>query len=147
MPRSSDIELGGLRDSPGGQPFPAARFPSGRVVSEHPTHLEFRHPERNSILIGRPEDLELAGDLRSGVMHRSEDESGVSGTGVVAEWVMFPSGRVVIEWRNDENESLSFDDTGIDLRPTMESAVGIHGHSGRTEFIFDDTGEVADPWA
>ena len=31
-------------------------------------------------------------------LHRDDDVSGVSGTGVVAEGVLFSSGRVALEW-------------------------------------------------
>jgi len=135
MPRGSKIETGFVK-SPEGGFEPAVSFPSGRVASDNGDRVTV---ERDRRLHTSPDT-----EVRAGVMNRNEDASGVSGTGVVADFAEFPSGRVLIEWRNDENENLRFDDTGLDLRPHIESAVGIHGHGGRTEFIYDD-GEVADP--
>ena len=134
--RGSKVDAGFVK-VPGGGFAPAAEFPSGRVVTD----------DGELLILGEDRRLHPSteGEVRTGVMNRTEDASGVSGTGVVADFAEFPSGRVLIEWRNDENENLRFDDTGLDVRPHMESAVGIHGHGGRTEFIYDDTGEVADP--
>ena len=44
---------------------------------------------------------EFKADGRRFRLVREEDESGVSGTGVVAVGVEFPSGAVVFEWLND----------------------------------------------
>lgn len=133
--RGSKAEAGFVK-VPGGCFAPAAEFPSGRVVTD----------DGELLMVGEDRRLHPSTDaeVRTGVMNRTQDASGVSGTGVVADFAEFPSGRVLIEWRNDENENLRFDDTGLDVRPHMESAVGIHGHGGRTEFRYDD-GEVADP--
>lgn len=134
--RGSKIDVGFVKVPSGGF-APAAEFPSGRVATD----------DGELLIVGEDRRLHPStdGEVRAGVMNRNEDASGVSGTGVVADFAEFPSGRVLIEWRNDENDQLRFDDTGLDVRPHMESAVGIHGHGGRTEFIYDDTGEVADP--
>lgn len=115
----------------------AVRFPSGRIVRDN--------PDRTVIENEGDFAPDAVDGIRLGVMYRTQDESGVSGTGVVADFAHFQdSGRVVIEWRNDENDALRFDETGVDIRPTMAAAVGIHGHGGRTEFRYDD-GEVAEP--
>lgn len=134
MPRKSQATPGFVKDGAGYSP--AAKFPSGRVASDDGDVLTIGYDRR----VHGSTDV----DVRTGVLHRREDQSGVSGTGVVADFAHFPSGRVLMEWRNDENPDLKFDDTGLDVRPSMEAAVGIHGHGGRTEFVYDD-GEVADP--
>lgn len=144
--RDSVIATGAYRASPSSEALPAAQFPRRATVIEGPNELEFHWPEADGQALPLEDVTVIASDRRprTGVMLRREDQSGVSGTGVVADFAEFPSGRVVIEWRNDENENLQFTDTGIDIRPRMEVAVAIHGHSGRTEFMYDN-GKVADP--
>ena len=58
------------------------------------------------------------------VLDRSKDVSGVSGTGVVAEGVMFSDGTAALRWC-------------VGLRSTalynsMNDLVAIHGHNGST---------------
>ena len=55
---------------------------------------------------------------------RVEDVSGVSGTGVVAEGVLFSTGKVVLS-RCSEYHSVTAYDSSADL-------LAIHGHKGRT---------------
>ena len=55
---------------------------------------------------------------------RGEDVSGVSGTGVVAEGVVFSTGKVVLSWCS-EYHSVTVYDSAADL-------LAIHGHDGRT---------------
>ena len=73
---------------------------------------------------------------------RTEDESGVSGTGVVAVGVEFVnSGAVVWEWLNDENPDLDTTQNGIKFAPGpdgVEDAIEVHGHGGRTEIEWVD---------
>lgn len=137
MPRSSNAEVGWCLEKNGRYPVSWAAFPSGRVVIEDGESLLITEE-----LDALPANAEPRGEVRPGVMDRVEDSSGVSGTGVVADFVEFPSGRVVIEWRNEDNDRLDTDDSGLDLRPSMDLAVEIHGHGGRTQFRYDD-GEVA----
>lgn len=59
---------------------------------------------------------------------RHEDETGVSGTGVVAEGVEFENGRCVMQWL-----------TGIASLAVYESVAelkAIHGHQGKTVVTF-----------
>ena len=64
-------------------------------------------------------------------LHRAEDESGVSGTGRVAEGAMFPStGQCIIVW-NSEPYSMS-------LHKDVEALIRVHGHNGKTEVIWID---------
>jgi hypothetical protein len=72
---------------------------------------------------------------------RYEDESGVSGTGVVAEGVEFPSGACVFEWFNDENPDLDTTQNGLTVKPGPDGAedlVEVHGHEGRTKLEWLD---------
>lgn len=65
--------------------------------------------------------------MRAFLLIRDEDETGISGTGVVAEGVEFSDGRVVLRWQthgNSHHSTVVWDD--------IESVVAIHGHGGRT---------------
>ena len=60
---------------------------------------------------------------------RLEDESGVSGTGWVAEGAVFSNGWVALIWLTD-TPSLNF-------YPSIEAVQSIHGHGGLTRVIFE----------
>lgn len=55
---------------------------------------------------------------------RTEDVTGVSGTGVVAEGVQFTDGTVVLRWRGESPSTVVWDN--------LESAMKVHGHDGKT---------------
>lgn len=76
-----------------------------------------------------------APDIETFLMYRAEDESGVSGEGVVAVGVLFPSGKVEIEWLNDANPNVDTEGNGHASYDSLEDAREIHGHDGRTVFI------------
>jgi hypothetical protein len=57
---------------------------------------------------------------------RAVDVSGVSGTGVVAKGVQFPSGRVVFEWCAAEKPP------SLEVWDSIGDALEIHGHGGTT---------------
>jgi hypothetical protein len=69
------------------------------------------------------------GKPRFFVLQRSEDVSGVSGTGVVAEGCVFSNGRVVLQWLTNGLESIAIHDS-------LKSLEQIHGHGGRTSVMF-----------
>lgn len=58
---------------------------------------------------------------------RKKDISGISGTGIVAVGVEFPSGKIVIEWTSYQ--------TSIGLYDNMTKFLEVHGHEGNTEII------------
>lgn len=60
---------------------------------------------------------------------RTEDVSGVSGTGTVADGVEFDDGTVVIRWRGENRSTVVWD--------TLDDAIAVHGHDGRTQVVFD----------
>jgi hypothetical protein len=61
---------------------------------------------------------------------RSEDVSGVSGTGAVAEGVAFSSGKVALSWRSDVPTVTVYD--------AIADLERIHGHEGRTRIEWVD---------
>lgn len=72
---------------------------------------------------------------------RDEDESGVSGTGVVAVGVQFPSGYCEMEWLNNDNNNVDTKMNGHASYPGgVEDLLEVHGHGGRTrvEWVDDE---------
>ena len=82
--------------------------------------------------VTRPEQPREIGP-RAFVLQRNEDETGVSGTGIVAEGVEFSDGTVALRWTSAWPTSVVFHDRGID------SVVHVHGHGGKTQVVFDDS--------
>src|SRR6516165_4106744 len=66
--------------------------------------------------------------LRIFELLRDEDPSGVSGVGRVAVGVVFPSGKVVLEWLGSHNTLGIYDD--------LRRIEHIHGHGGKTRIVF-----------
>lgn len=62
--------------------------------------------------------------MRLFVLERSEDPSGVSGIGTVAEGVVFTSGKVVISWLTPI--------TSVAVYNSMDELMHIHSHGGLT---------------
>lgn len=69
---------------------------------------------------------------RTFVLDRVEDETGVSGTGVVAWGVEFPDGVVAMRWATGWPSSVCFYERGL------EAVEKIHGHNGRTRIVFEE---------
>ena len=65
---------------------------------------------------------------------RTEDVSGVSGTGVVAEGVMFSTGKCVLAWVTRFRSIAVYD--------SIEELESIHGHDGRTQVVWIDAPEA-----
>lgn len=66
---------------------------------------------------------------RSFFLNRKVDETGISGTGRVAEGVLFRNGKCVISWLTEH--------TSVAVYDSMGQVVAIHGHNGKTEVVFD----------
>lgn len=58
-------------------------------------------------------------------LHRKEDESGISGTGRIAQGIVFDNGKVALTWLSEHPTVTVYDNLG-EVR-------AIHGHSGKTE--------------
>jgi hypothetical protein len=68
---------------------------------------------------------------------RSEDVSGVSGTGIVAEGVLFSAGKVALAWCSEVHSVTVYD--------RMDDLETVHGHEGRTRVEWLDSPEGAAP--
>lgn len=69
-------------------------------------------------------------DMRRFVLVRSEDVSGTSGTGVVAEGVQFSNGRVSIHWISQYE--------AVEDVANIAVVEQIHGHEGKTTIEWID---------
>lgn len=65
------------------------------------------------------------------VLVRHADPTGVSGTGVVADGMVFPDGRVVSRWRGTTTGVAQFM-----IWDRLADVTRIHGHGGRTEIVW-----------
>ncbi len=68
--------------------------------------------------------------MRTFKLVRDEDVSGISGTGVVAEGVVFHDGKALMEWFGEYPTVTEF--------PSIEAVIAIHSHGGKTRVVFDD---------
>lgn len=73
--------------------------------------------------------IDDAEGMRTFVLQRDVDVSGVSGTGVVAEGVEFSDGSAVVHWLGEHSSTVVW--------PSIESVERIHGHGGATRIVFD----------
>jgi len=62
--------------------------------------------------------------MRNFRLVRTEDVSGISGTGIIAEGVQFSSGKCVLAWTTEYQSVAVYD--------SIEELDAIHGHNGRT---------------
>jgi hypothetical protein len=67
--------------------------------------------------------------LKTFKLRRLDDETGISGTGIVAEGVVFEHGTAVLYWLTQ------FSSVGI--YPDMDELIAIHGHGGKTVVEWD----------
>ena len=68
--------------------------------------------------------------MRRFILARTEDVSGISGTGTVAEGIMFSTGRAVLQWVTRLRSVAVYD--------SIEDVEAIHGHDGRTAIQWVD---------
>jgi len=71
--------------------------------------------------------------MRAFELHRDVDETGVSGTGVVAEGIEFSDGVVCLRWLTEWPSSVVHYERG------MASVEAIHGHNGKTRIVLVNT--------
>lgn len=100
LPRRRDIDA--LLRKPGPKP----RLPT---VAE-------RHPLTTS-------------NTRTFKLVRTQDETGISGTGVVAEGIEFTNGWCALSWLTAMHS--------VAVYPNVRAVEAIHGHNGRTKVLFD----------
>lgn len=62
--------------------------------------------------------------------NRTEDQSGVSGTGRVAEGVLFDNGLIALSWMSIHK--------CVNVYASVAEMQAVHGHEGKTELIWTD---------
>jgi hypothetical protein len=62
------------------------------------------------------------------LLQRNEDETGVSGEGLVAEGVEFSDGQCVVRWLTDL--------TSLGIYQSLKEVEAIHGHGGKTIVVW-----------
>ena len=62
--------------------------------------------------------------MRAFVLNRIEDETGISGTGIVAEGVQFSNGKCALVWIPKYKSVAIYD--------SIDELVAVHGHNGKT---------------
>lgn len=67
------------------------------------------------------------------VLNRSEDATGTSGTGIVAEGICFSNGKVALHWLSHLG--------AVNVYDSMDVTRVLHGHGGRTviEWLDEET--------
>jgi hypothetical protein len=70
-------------------------------------------------------------------LDRIDDETGISGVGVVARGVVLPSGRVVLEWSTFHSS--------INIYQNFSDIEAIHGHHGKTRVVMGTPGGEIPP--
>ena len=68
--------------------------------------------------------------MRRFELHREQDVTGVSGTGVVVEGVEFSDGRCAYRWLSEYATTV--------LADSMAVVEKVHGHDGRTTVVWLD---------
>jgi len=63
-------------------------------------------------------------------LQRNEDVTGISGTGMVAEGVMWSDGVCAMRWVSDHRSTAIYHD--------LADILAIHGHDGSTKLIWID---------
>lgn len=63
-------------------------------------------------------------------LNRKKDVNGISGTGIVAEGVVFSDGKVAMRWLSETASTIIYD--------SIEHVKNIHGHEGASEIVFLD---------
>jgi hypothetical protein len=62
-------------------------------------------------------------------LQRDVDDTGISGTGKVAEGVVFTNGKVVLAWLTKV--------ASVTVYESLADVERVHGHNGKTRIVFD----------
>jgi hypothetical protein len=83
--------------------------------------------------------------VRTFELYRREDETGVSGTGTIADGVEFDDGTTVIHWRGDAPSTVVWG--------SIDDAEAVHSHGGKTTILWHEgppptkaDAEILDAW-
>ena len=71
-----------------------------------------------------------AAEARRFHLYRRNDVTGVSGTGIVADGILWPDGTASLKWRGE--------DSSVVFWFSLASLVKVHGHDGATVVLWLD---------
>jgi hypothetical protein len=78
----------------------------------------------------------IEGGMRRYRLNRLTDPTGVSGTGIVAEGVVFSDGHAVTHWLTEVHSTVCWDTHSVD--EAVAAIERIHGHGGYTTIEWTD---------
>jgi hypothetical protein len=108
------------------------------IDDDTPTPRPNRATRRAAKHAGRPPAIEEQPAMTSPArpttfgLIRDHDVSGVSGTGRVADGVLWPDGTVSVRWRGDRPSIVHWGG--------LADVEHVHGHGGHTRIVWDDEG-------
>lgn len=76
--------------------------------------------------------------MRRFTIVRDRDDTGISGTGVVAEGIEFTDGTVAVRWRGPIEHPWGTTHATTVIHPDIENVIVLHGHGGATRVEWDD---------
>lgn len=109
----------------------------GEVTVDAPVHTDPEDPTRVTVAHLEPifaEGLRYAADTldptrpRLFTLQRDHDHTGATGTGTVADGVVWPDGTVTIRWRGERASTVNWS--------TLADAEAVHGHGGSTRIVW-----------
>ena len=77
-----------------------------------------------------PADPVTINEPRRFYLQRDNDVTGASGTGRVADGVLWPDGTVTVRWRGERPSTVQWD--------LLADAKAIHGHGGASRIVWID---------
>ncbi|HVK23224.1 MAG TPA: hypothetical protein VM677_17850 [Actinokineospora sp.] len=130
-------------DQPGQWTWPVrprdTRSPLAQAVADAVTALaaldpigddDRLRPIRKGLHAALVDALPVADDPRRFYLDRAVDVTGASGTGRVADGVLWPDGTATVRWRGERRSTAHWD--------RMADAEAIHGHGGATRIVWLD---------
>ena len=109
---------------------PILTFPITSPDRDVSRPLEFDHRSPAQDWRTSNYSLPMLDEPRRFYLYRKEDESGVSGIGIVAEGIQFSSGKCVLGWTRQHQSVAIYDN--------IEALIDIHGHCGKTIILWLD---------
>lgn len=97
-------------------------------MSHHVVIFENGQPRRYEVRAGAGQPTKM----RRFYFDRTNDVSGTSGTGTVAEGVQFSDGRVALRWITDDKPGSTV------IYDSIDDAQAIHGHGDGTKVVWID---------
>ena len=105
-----------------------------------PVHIPAT-PDGQDVALGHPDLTVTPRPFRRFRLNRTQDFTGLSGTGIVAEGVEFSDGVAVVRWL-EAGVSLSNRERGVSpttvIHPSVLSIEALHGHNGATQIEWVD---------